>query len=146
MSLGALRKLRAQAVEDLMMELAQVTKALTESEARYRDMEASMHQDAATYDRQTSQGLTIEALLEWQGRMDAQQATLQRIRHEIDRAAEAWQHTKARLVEASQERKLLDLVADKRQAAQRADAARLDQRTTDEVASRRYETKKERRS
>jgi len=146
MSLESLRKLRAQTVETLMMELAQITRTLAQSEERYQDLEATMQQDVVTYDRESVQGLTIEAWLEWQGRMDSQQAALRRVRREIGQAVEAWRHTKALLVEASQERKLVDLVADKRRDAQRADAARQEQRTTDEAASRRYSTRRENHS
>lgn len=146
MSLESLRKLRAQTVETLMMELAQVTRALAQSEERYRDLETQIQKDVAVYDQQSAEGLTIEAWLEWQGRMDAQQAALSRMRREIDQWLEAWQRTKALLVEASQERKLLDVVADKRREAQRADAGRQEQRTTDEAASRRYSTEKASRS
>lgn len=138
MSLESLRKLRAQAVESLMMELAQVLRTLAQSEERCRDIEAQIQKDVATYDRQSSQGLTIEAWLEWQGRIDSQQTALRRVRREIDQAAEASQRTKALLVQAGQERKLLDLVAAKRREAQRAETERQEQRTTDEAASRRY--------
>ena len=82
--------------------------------------------------------MTIEAWLEWQGRIDSQQAALRRVRDEIDQAVETWQHTQALLIEASQERRLLDRVADKRREAQRAEEGRQEQRTTDEAASRRY--------
>jgi flagellar protein FliJ len=146
MSLESLQKLRAQTVETLMMELAQITRTLAQHEERYQDLEAQIQQDVAAYDRQSAQGLTIEAWLEWQGRMDSQQAGLRRVRREIDQAVEAWQHTNALLVEASQERKLVDLVAEKRGEVQRADAARQEQRTTDEAASRRYSTRRESRS
>jgi flagellar protein FliJ len=146
MSLESLKKLRAQTVETLMMELAEITRTLTQSEERYQDLEATMLQDVVTYDRESVQGLTIEAWLEWQGRMDSQQAALRRVRQEIDQAVAAWQQTKALLVEASQERKLVDLVADKRRDAQRADAARQEQRTTDEAASRGYSTRRENHS
>jgi|SRR6185437_5063926 len=138
MSLESLRKLRAQAVETLMMELAQVTRVLTQNEQQCRDLEVQIQKDVVMYDRQSAQGLTIEAWLEWQGRIDSQQATLRRVRCEIDQAVEAWQRTKALLVEASQERRLLDRVADKRSEAQRAEAGRQEQRTTDEAANRRY--------
>lgn len=143
MSLESLRKLRAQTVEALMMELAQIVRTLAQSEERYQDLEATIQEEVATYDRQSAQGLTIEAWLERQGRIDSQQAALCRVRREINQAVEAWQHTKARLVEASLERKLLDLVADRRRAAQRADEARQEQRTMDEAASRRHSTRRE---
>jgi flagellar FliJ protein len=143
MSLESLRKLRAQTVETLMMELAQITRTLTQSEERYRDIETQIQKDVVIYDRQSAQGLTIEAWLEWQGRMDSQQTALRQVRREIDQAIEAWQHTKTLLVEASQESKLLDRVADKRREAQRAEAGRQEQRTTDEAASRLYSVRKE---
>ena len=138
MSLESLRKLRAQTVENLMMELAKITRTLTRSEERYRDIETQIQKDVAVYDRQSAQGLTIEAWWEWQGRIDSQQAALRRVRDEIDQAVETWQHTQALLIEASQERRLLDRVADKRREAQRAEEGRQEQRTTDEAASRRY--------
>jgi len=146
MSLESLRKLRARAVETLMMELAQITRILAQSEERYHDLQAQIEEDAVIYERQSAQGLTIEARLEWQGRMDSQEAALRQVRREIDQAAEAWRHTKRRLIEASQERKLLDLVADKRREAQHADTARREQRTMDEAASRRSSAGRESRS
>jgi flagellar protein FliJ len=146
MSLESLRKLRAQAVETLMMELAKNTRILTQSEERHHDLEVQIQKDIEIHDRQSASGLTIEAWVEWQGRMDSQQAALRQARREIDLAAAAWQHTKALLVEASQECKILDVVADKRREAQRADAGRQEQRTTDEAASRGYSAGKESRS
>lgn len=143
MSLESLRKLRARTVERLMMELAQITRTLDQSEERCRDIEAQIQKDVVIYDRQSAQGLTIEAWLEWQGRIDSQQAALRRVRSEIDQTVEAWQHTKALLVEASQERRLLDRVADKRRDAERTEAGREEQRTTDEAASRRHTVVKE---
>ena len=137
MSLHSLRKVRAQAVESLMMELAQIAQAMARSEARYQVLEVEMQADVESYARESMQGLTIEALLEWQGRMDAQRAALQQVRHEIDQATVSWQRTNARLVEASQECKLLDRVAEKRQEAVRAASRRQEQSETDEAASRR---------
>jgi flagellar FliJ protein len=143
MSLESLQKLRAQTVEALMMDLAQITRRLAQREEQYQDLDAQIQQEIVAYDRQSAHGLTIEAWLEWQGRMDSQQAALRRVRREIDQAVEAWQQTKALLVEASQERKLLDIVADKRRAAQGADAARQEQRTMDEAASRQHSSRRE---
>lgn len=138
MSLESLRKLRAQAVETLMMELAQITRRLSQSEERYHALEVQMQKDIESYGRQSASGLAIEAWLEWHARMDSQQAALGQARRAIDVALEAWQETKARLIEAGQERKLLDLIADKRREALRADAGRQEQRMTDEAASRGY--------
>lgn len=143
MSLDSLRKLRTQTVETLMMELAQITRTLVQNEERHREIEAQIQRDMVSHDQQSSRGLTIEAWLEWQGRMDAQQATLRQVRREIDQTAEAWQQTNARLVEANQECKLLDVVAEKRREVECADRARQEQRATDEAASRRHSIRRE---
>lgn len=137
MSLHSLRKVRAQAVESLMMELAQIAQAMARSEARYQVIEVEMQADVESYTREAMRGLTIEALLEWQGRMDAQGAALQQVRHEIAQATTLWQRTNAQLVEANQECKLLDRVVEKRQEAVRAASRRQEQSETDEAASRR---------
>lgn len=141
MSLEALQKLRAQTVEELMMELGRITQALTRTEERCRGLEVYIQSDTVDYHRQTEQGLTIEALLEWQGRLDAQQSALNQLRREIEEAAAAWQQTNARLVEANQEYKLVGRVVEQRRMAQRAEAAVRDQRVTDEAAARSYREK-----
>ena len=137
MSLDSLRKMRAQTVESLMMELAQVSQTLARNEERYPTIQATVQADTESYAQQTMQGLTIEALLEWQGRMDAQRAVLRQVRQELDHATRSWHHTKLRIVEANQECKILDRIAEKRQEAVRAAAGRQEQQATDEAASRR---------
>jgi len=138
MSLEALQKLRHQMVEELMMELARITHVLTRSEDQCRILEAHIQSDSIAYHQQTKQGLTIEALVEWQGRLDSQQSILNRVRREIHEATVAWQETNARLVEANQEYKLVGRVVEQRQMAQRAEEGRRDQRATDDAAARSY--------
>ena len=138
MSLEALQKLRAQTVEELMMELAQITQTLTRSEDQCRMLEAHIESDSLAYRQQTEQGLTIEALLEWQNRLDSQQSALNGLRRDIQEAAAAWQQANVRLVEANQEYKLVGRVVEQRRMAQRAEVARRDQRATDEAAARSY--------
>lgn len=138
MSLDALQKLRQQTVEELMLELARITQALTRSEDQCRTLEARIQLDSIAYQRQTEQGLTIEALMEWQGRLDSQQSYLQQLRRDIHETAVAWQETSARLVEANREYKLVDRVVEQRRMAQRAEVVRRDQRVTDEAAARSY--------
>ncbi|MBX3303948.1 MAG: flagellar FliJ family protein [Nitrospira sp.] len=138
MSLDSLRKLRSQTVETLIMELGRIAQSLSRSEERYRRIEAEMQTDAERYSQHTRQGLTIEVLLEWQVRMDSQQAALSQARIEIEQGTLSWERTNNLLVEASQECKVLDRVLERREAAQRAEAARQEQQATDEAASRRY--------
>lgn len=138
MSLDSLRKLRSQTVETLMMELGRIAQSLSRSEERYRRIEAEMQTDAEQYSQHTRQGLTIEVLLEWQVRMDSQQAALRQARIEIEQGTLSWKRTNTLLVEASQERKVLDRVLERREAAKRAEVARQEQQATDEAASRRY--------
>ena len=137
MSLDSIRKVRAQTVESLMMELSQIAQALTHSEEQYRTMEVQIQADTEAYAQQAWQGLTIEDLLQWQGKMDAQRSALRQVRASIDQATSLWQQTQERLVEARQEYKLLERVADQRQTALHAVIARREQREEDETASRR---------
>jgi flagellar export protein FliJ len=136
MSLDSIRKMHEQTVESLMMELSHIARTLTRSEEQYRAMDSQMQTDADVYARHAKQGLTIEAVLEWQGKMDAQRTALQQVRATIDRTTGLWQQTQERLVEARQECKLLERVAEQRQAAVRGAAARREQWATDEAASR----------
>ncbi len=142
MSLEALQKLRAQNVETLMMELAQITQTLTRSEEHCRVLEAHIQSDIVTYQEQAQRGMTVETLVEWQGRINAQQAALHRTRHEVEHVAMAWQQTKARLVEANQDCKLLDRIVDQRRSAQRTEAAHREQQATDEAAVRSHFTER----
>lgn len=137
MSLDSLRKLKGRTVEALMMELGRIAQALSRSEEQHRRIEAEMRVDTERYRQHMRQGLAIEGLLEWQGRMDSHQAALRRIRIEIEEATLAWTRTNTLLVEANRECKVLDRILERRAATKRADVVRQEQRTTDEAASRR---------
>ncbi|HMS86757.1 MAG TPA: flagellar export protein FliJ [Nitrospira sp.] len=136
MSLDSIRKVHAQTVDSLMMELSHIVQALTHSEEQYRTMEVQLQADTEAYAQQARQGLTIEDLLQWEARMDAQRSALQHVRAGIDHATGLWQQTQERLVEARRECKLLERVAERRQSAVRAAHARREQWATDEAASR----------
>ena len=137
MSLDSLRKLRGQTVEALMVELGHIVQCLSRSEERYRKIETEMLEDADKYSQQVEQGMTIEAMLEWQVRIHSQQASLRQAHLEIEQATLSWQRTNNLLVEANQECKLLDRILERREATRCADLARQEQRVTDEAASRR---------
>ncbi len=136
MSLDSIRKIRAQTVESLMMELSRIAHTLTHNEEQYRIMEIQSRTDAEAYAQQAGQGLMIEDLLEWQEKLDAQRSALQQVRAAIDDASRLWQQTKERLVEARQECRLLEKVAERRQIAVRAAISRREQRVADEAAHR----------
>lgn len=136
MSLDSIRKVHAQTVESLTMELSHIAHMLTRSEEQYRSMEIQIQRDAETYAQRTRQGLTIEDLLEWQGKMDAQRIALQQVRAAIDHTTGVWQQTKERLIEARQECKILERVAERRQTTVRTAMARHEQWAADEAASR----------
>lgn len=136
MSLDSIRKVRAQTVESLMMELSHIAQSLTHSEEQYRTMEVQIQADTEAYAQQARQGLMIEELLQWQAKMDAQRSVLQQVRATIDHATGLWRQTQERLVEARQECKLLERVAEQRQTAMHAVIARREQRAEDETAGR----------
>lgn len=138
MSLEVLRRLRGEAVEALVMELSRITQSLWGCEERYRRIEAQLQAETDRCSQFTQAGLTIEALLEWQVRLDAYQADLHQVRIDMEQATASWTGTRNLLVEANQECKLLDRVLEARDATKRADLARQEQRIMDEAASRRY--------
>jgi flagellar export protein FliJ len=136
MSLDALRKLRMRAEEALTMELAQVAQELIRMERQHEALEARLRSEAAAYQLQTERGLEVEAMLEWQGRLDSARTLLQRTRHAIGSLTEAWAGTQARLIEAARDRKVLDRLAERRRLAQDAEIRRRERQAMDEAAGR----------
>lgn len=136
MSLDSLRRLKERAEEAVMMELAQITHDLAGMERQCDAHTARMEADAAAFRVHVEQGMAIDALLEWQGRMEEERAAVQQSRRKIAELTGQWNDAQARLVVATQERKILDRLAERQQAAQRADVQRREQRATDESASR----------
>jgi flagellar export protein FliJ len=136
MSLDALRNLRARAQESLTMELARVTQELVRMEQRCDALDAQIQSDTSAYRLHTEQGLLIEAMLEWQGRLESQRAALTQARSAIGHLTEVWTRTNARLVEATQERKVLDRLAERQREAYDAELRRREQQATDEAAGR----------
>jgi flagellar export protein FliJ len=136
MSLDSLRRLKERAEEAVMMELAQITQELAGNECRYDALTARMESEAAAFRVQAGQGMAIETVLEWQGRMDEERAAVQQSRRVIAELTDRWKQAQARLVVATQERKVLDRLAERQESAHRADVRRREQQATDESASR----------
>ena len=136
MSLDSLRRLKERAEEAVMLELARITQDLAGLEHRCDGLSARMESDAAAFRVSVEKGMPIEAVLEWQGRMDEKRAALQQSRRMIAELTDRWKQTEVRLVAATQERKVLDRLAERQQAAHRADVRRREQQATDESATR----------
>jgi flagellar export protein FliJ len=136
MSLDALRRLKERAEEAAMMELARITQDLAGMERHHDALTARMESDATAFRIQAEQGMAIETVLEWQGRMDEVRAAVQQSRRVIMNLTEQWKQAQARLVVATQERKVLDRLAERQEAAHRSDIQRREQQATDESASR----------
>jgi len=139
MRLDSLRKLRVQAQEALTMELAQATQELVGMEQRCHALEAQMQLDTLAYRIHTEQGLMIEALWEWQGRLDVQRAALIQARSAVGPLTEMWASAHARLVEATQERKILDRLLERQREAHDAELHRREQQAMDEAAGRMFQ-------
>lgn len=138
MSLETLRKLRAQTEQSIAMELAQLTQDLIATERQCADLAALIQSDAASYCREAERGTTIEAVLEWHSRMDARRQALQRAQAKAGSIAEAMTRAQARLIEAAQERRIVDRLLERRRSSRKADARRREQSRTDEAAHRRH--------
>lgn len=139
MRLDSLRKLRVQTQEALTMELARVTQELVRMEQRCDTLDAQIQSDTSAYRLQTEQGLVIEALLEWRGRLDLQRAALTQARSAVGHLIEAWTSAHIRLVEATQERKILDRLLERQREAHDAELQRREQQATDEAAGRMFQ-------
>ena len=68
--------------------------------------------------------------------MDEARAAVQQSRRVIADLTDRWTQAQARLLVATQERTVLDRLAERHENAQREDARRREQRATDEAASR----------
>lgn len=119
-----------------MMELARITQDLSGMERQCDAFTARMESDANRFRIEAAQGMGIETVLEWQGRMDEERAAVQQSRRVIADLTERWTQAQARLVVAIQERKVLDRLAERQEAARRADIERREQQATDEAATR----------
>jgi flagellar export protein FliJ len=139
MRLHSLRKLRVQAQEALTMELAQATQELVRMEQQYEALDAQIQSDTSAYRLQTQQGLVIEALWEWQGRLDVQRAALTEARSAVGHLTEVWTSAHDRLVEATQERKILDRLIERQREAHDTELHRREQQATDEAAGRMFQ-------
>jgi flagellar export protein FliJ len=119
-----------------MMELARITQDLAGMERRCDALTARMDSDAAAFRVHAEQGMAIESVLEWQSRMDEARAAVEQSRRVIVELTDQWKQAQARLIAATQERKVLDRLAERQQAAHRADVQRREQQATDESAAR----------
>lgn len=136
MSVRALRAVRARDEEAIAMALGRLTHSLVAMETRCRELEHMMQTESASYEAETRQGLSIEAALEWHGRLEAHQAELRQTRLAIASLEDEWQRTQARLVEARQERKVLDRLDEQRRRAKDQELRRREQHLLDEAAQR----------
>ncbi|MBH0192077.1 MAG: flagellar export protein FliJ [Nitrospira sp.] len=139
MRLDSLRKLRVQTQEALTMELAKATQELVGMEQRCNTIEAQIQSDTSAYQLHTEQGLAIEALWEWQGRLDVQRAALIQARSAVGHLTEVWTSAHTRLVEATQERKILDRLLERQREAHDAELHRREQQAMDEAAGRMFQ-------
>jgi len=119
-----------------MMELARITQELQHLEQQSDVLESQMKSEATEYQTQSERGLTIEAMLGWQSRLDARRTALRQAQETIGRLTTAWSTVQAHLIEATQDRKVIDRLAERREEACEAESQRREQCAMDEAASR----------
>lgn len=138
MSVQSLQHYRTQVEEQLKMELAEVTQHLLQSEQSCARLADEQQQQEERYRKETSQGVTIEQLLQWQSHFEAQAAAMEQARRTVIHWQAQWDDVRTRVVAASLERRTLDrLIARYREAAQ-TDERRREQSATDESAHHRF--------
>ena len=112
------------------MELSELTQELMRMERRGEALEAQLRSEAASYQLQAERGLVVEAMLEWQVRLDSRRTALQQTRNAIGDLTEAWAGTQARLIEATRDRKVLERLAERQRQARDAEIRRREQGRT----------------
>lgn len=138
MSVRSLQHYRVQVEEQLKMELAEVTQHLLQAEQSCARLTDDQSQQEARYREETSRGLTIEQLLQWQSHFEAQAAAMEQARRTMAHWQTQWDEVRVRVVSASQDRRTLDrLIARYREAAA-TEERRREQSATDESAHHRY--------
>lgn len=138
MSVQSLQHYRTQVEEQLKMELAEVTQHLLQAEqscARLTDEQVLQEE---RYRQETSQGVTIEQLLQWQSHFEAQASAREQARRTVTHWQAQWDETRARLVAASQDRRTLDRLIARYQEAAQNEERRREQSATDESAHHRF--------
>jgi flagellar export protein FliJ len=138
MSVQSIQHYRTQVEEQLKMELAEVTQHLLQSEQSCARLADEQQQQEERYRKETSQGVTIEQLLQWQSHFEAQAAAMEQARRTVIHWQAQWDDVRTRVVAASQDRRTLDrLIARYREVAQ-TDERRREQSATDESAHHRF--------
>lgn len=138
MSVRSLQHYRIQVEEQLKMELAEVTQHLLQSEQSCARLADEQQQQEERYRKATSQGVTIEQLLQWQSHFEAQASAMEQARRTVIHWQAQWDDVRARVVAASQDRRTLDRLIARHREAARTDERRREQSATDESAHHRF--------
>ena len=138
MSIKSLQHYRSQIEEQLKMELADVIRQLSQAEQSIARLTEDQRHHEERYREETSQGVTIEQLLQWQSHFEALAAATEQARRTMAYWQAQWDEARAKVVAASQDRRTLDrLMARYREASQTA-LRRREQLATDEAAHHRF--------
>lgn len=138
MSVQSLQQYRTQIEEQLKMELAEVTQQLLQAEQACTRLTEELARQEESYRQETSRGLTIEQLLQWQSHFEAQASAREQARRTALHWQARWDETRGRLVAASQDRRTLDRLMERYREAAQAEEHRREQLATDESAHHRY--------
>lgn len=138
MSVQSLQHYRTQVEEQLKMELADVTQHLLQAEQSFARLADDQQQREERYRQDTSQGLTIEQLLQWQSHFEAQASAMEQARRTVIHWQAQWDEARTRLVAASQDRRTLDRLMARYRAAAQTEVRRREQLATDESAHHRF--------
>lgn len=137
MNLTVLRTYRTQLEDMLRTELAQLTQALHETEAKRSQLEAEADAKACAYLQKSQAGMTPGEAEDHYAALDSLAALCARMRqHEVELRL-AWEQKQADVLDAARERKKLDILDNRQQQKRRLQQERQAQRLLDEVAGRR---------
>jgi flagellar export protein FliJ len=136
MKLDVLRRYRAQLEEVARMDLFQLRQELQDAEVRARLLDEHMKLMTDAYLAKAGGVVALDEFLVWQSRFQAGTSLLAQARQEEVRLSEAWSQKQNKLLEAMQDRRTVDRLAERMRQQRQLVKDRIDQMEMDEAARR----------
>lgn len=144
MSIEGVLAYRAQVVDTLRAELAEVARRLTQARARLGRIEAEAEREARRFAQTAGDGMTAGEAAEWHEAVAARMAVARAARAEVAELEEKRRHIVADLTQAKRAHKQVAWLVERAAERRRAIGERSELRVTDELAGRRFHAARQR--
>lgn len=138
MNIASLRHYRRQLEDILRGELSVLERALEASVARSADLQESAERAADRFQSALRQGLSCDEMIDRTRDLDRRSMAVQHALNRVTDARNRWEGKRAEVVEAARERKMLELLEQRRLHQRAVRLRRLEQCALDEAAHIRF--------